>query len=119
MISFLKKYSKKFVYAFAGLWDGLYHDRSILTQVLLGCVVIFICSVLSLTKQEWMIIIVVIGFVIAMEFMNSAIEQIVDFICPTWDERAKKIKDYAAAAVLVASTTAAIIGLLVIGGKIF
>lgn len=119
MISFLKKYRNKFRFAFAGLFDGIRNDRSIQSQLFIGILVISICCFLPLTTFEWIIIILMIGIVITMEFLNSAIEQIVDFICPQYDVRAKKIKDYAAAAVLVISICAAIIGLLIIGGNVW
>lgn len=119
MISFLNKCKKKFQYAFAGLWDGMFHDQSIILQFLLAFIVLIVCACLSLTRMEWVIIIFAIGFVLALEFINSAIEEMVDMVCPQWDVRAKKIKDYAAAAVLIASLTAAFAGICVIGGKIF
>lgn len=119
MISFLKKYRDKFRYAFAGLFDGARHDRSIQNQLLIAILVVVVCCFLPLTTMEWMLIIVMIGLVITMEYLNSAIEQIVDVICPTYDIRAKKIKDYAAAAVLVISICAAIVGIFIIGGNLW
>ena len=37
---------------------------------------------------------------LAVELLNSAIEEIVDFVSPEWREFAKRAKDYAGAAVL-------------------
>lgn len=117
MISFLKKYINKFRYAFAGLFDGICKDSSILLQCCIGLIVIVVCFFLSLEIWEWVVILMAIGSVIALEFINSAIETVVDMVSPKYSEGAKKAKDYAAAAVLVMSMIAAIAGILIIGGK--
>lgn len=119
MISFLKKYVNKFRYAFAGLFHGICHDHSILLQCLIGTSVVIAFFFLELSKEEWMIVVLLIAVIIALEFLNSAIETIVDFISPEYNEKAKIIKDYAAAAVLVVSLAALVIALLIIKGKLF
>lgn len=117
MISFLKKYINKFRWAFAGLFHGITHDKSIFLQCLLGFGVVVVFLFLHLTMMEWCIVVLLIGSVITLEFINSAIETIVDFVSPQYHEKAKIIKDYAAAAVLVMSLAAAIIALLILKGK--
>lgn len=118
MILFLKKYVNKFKYAFAGLFDGILHDRSILLQCVIGFFVVFVCSLLQLEIWEWIVIILFIGAVVSLEFINSALETITDKISPEYSVEAKKIKDYAAAAVLVMSIAAAVSGIFIIGNKI-
>lgn len=117
MILFLKKYINKFKYAFAGLLDGITHDRSILLQSLIGIIVIIVCSALHLQIWEWIVIVAFVGAVIALEFVNSALETITDKISPEYSKEAKKIKDYAAAAVLIMSIAAAVAGILIISNK--
>ena len=118
MKSFLKKYIHKFQYAFAGLFDGIAKDASIRLQVVLGLGVIVVRLFLPLNVIEWSILLLLIGIIIALEFINSSLETIVDMVSPHYSEGAKKAKDYAAAAVLVMSMIAALIGLGIIGGKI-
>ena len=118
MVSFLKKYVRKFHYAFQGLFHGITHDKSILLQCLLGASVIADFAFLDLSIMEWSIVVLLIGIIITLEFINSAIETIVDFISPQYSEQAKIIKDYAAAAVLVMSIAAAVIALLILKGKL-
>lgn len=119
MISFLKRYLRKFSFAFAGLFHGICHDNSILLQCIIGCIVLIGCLFFHLSQWEWSLIIIAIALVIALEFVNSAIETLVDMVCPEYHESAKKIKDYAAAAVLIVSIAAAMIGILIIGGKLW
>lgn len=119
MISFLKKHLVKFKYAFAGLLHGLFRDKSIALQALIGICVLIVCLFLSLSIVEWICICIMILLVLAVEFINSAIEHIVDFISPQYHKQAKIIKDYAAAAVLLISMIAALVGLYIIGGHLF
>lgn len=118
MKSLRNKYMHKFRYAFAGLIHGVLHDHSIALQSVIGAVVLLLCVVLHLTVMEWCAVWIVIGAVIALEFVNSALETIVDMVSPQYSEQAKKAKDYAAAAVLVMSIAAAVVGCIIIGGKL-
>ena len=119
MKSFLKKYINKFYYAWCGLIDGMLHDDSIRLQIIIAFAVIIVCMFLSLSAWEWVLILAMILLVCAMEWMNSALEELCDAMFPTYDKRAKKIKDYAATAVLLVSLLAAVVGIYVIGGKLW
>lgn len=119
MKSFLKRIIAKFQYAFQGLGHGLFHDRSIRTQAIIAAFVLALCAFLPLYIYEWVIILSVILLVIAAEFINSAAEALCDKLYPHYHKQAKMIKDYAAAAVLLISMLAAIVGIYVIGGKLF
>ncbi|CAH0992590.1 Undecaprenol kinase [Sinobacterium norvegicum] len=67
----------------------------------------------SLTVGEWMMITFSIGFVMTLEAVNTAIEFLADRVTKEHDEQIKKVKDVAAAAVLLASITAVIQGALI------
>jgi len=54
-----------------------------------------------------------IGFVFALELMNSAIENLTDFVSPHKNKNVKKIKDLSAVGVLVASFAALVVGIIV------
>ena len=74
--------------------------------------------VLELTIIEWIAIVFAIGFVFTAEIINTSIENIADFISPSKHENIKKIKDLAAAGVLVSAMTSLIVGLVVFLPKI-
>lgn len=116
MKSFRKKVVYKFLYAFQGLFHGILHDRSIQIQACIACLVVLFGLILSLNAFEWLVVITMILMVLAAEFVNSAIEEICDALYPNYDQRAKKIKDYAAAFVLLISIMAGIIGVYILGG---
>ena len=54
-----------------------------------------------------------------MEFINSAIEETVNYISLQRHPMAKKIKDLAAGAVLMMSICALCVAIIIIGGKVF
>jgi undecaprenol kinase/diacylglycerol kinase (ATP) len=67
----------------------------------------------NISSNEWIAIIFSIGLVLSLEIINSSIENIADFISPERHEKIKKVKDLSAAAVLISSVTALIIGLII------
>jgi diacylglycerol kinase len=82
-----------------------------------------VCSViagilLKVSLNEWIALVFAIGFVITLEIVNSAIENIADFISPGKDDMIKKVKDLSAAGVLVSAITALVIGLIVFVPKL-
>jgi len=104
---------KSFVYAFNGLKILIKEEHNSRIHFFATIVVLIASIVLKISLFEWIAIIFAIGFVISLEVVNSAIENIADFISPEKDEKIKKIKDLAAAAVLISAITAFIIGLIV------
>ena len=59
------------------------------------------------------LIIIAIALVIITEMLNTAIEFLTDLVSPNFHPLAKKTKDVAAGAVLVAAIIAVILGLMV------
>lgn len=109
---------KSFGYAFDGLkvlFKVEHNARIHLFAAILVCLSGFLFDV---SKWEWLVIIIIIGLVFMMEIVNSAIERIANFISPERNEEIKKIKDLAAAAVLVIAISAAIVGFIIFLPKI-
>ncbi|MEK7760172.1 MAG: diacylglycerol kinase family protein [Nitrospirota bacterium] len=59
------------------------------------------------------------GVVISLELLNTAIEKMLDLLHPARHDSVKFIKDVSAAAVLVFSFTAVIIGLIIFSRHLF
>ena len=70
---------------------------------------------LGLSALEWALIVLSIGGVWMAEFVNTALEAVVDLASPDIHPLAQVGKDVAAAAVLVGAGTAVIVGLLILG----
>jgi len=72
----------------------------------------------DIDRIEWMIILLASGAVIAAEAMNTAIEGTIDIVHPHHGEKAGKIKDIAAGAVLIVTCAAIAAGVIVFYPKV-
>jgi diacylglycerol kinase (ATP) len=72
----------------------------------------------EIDRIEWMIILLASGAVIAAEAMNTAIEGTIDIVHPHHGEKAGRIKDIAAGAVLIVTCAAIAMGIIVFFPKI-
>ncbi len=73
---------------------------------------------LDISAMEWVAVVVLIGLVLAMEAVNSAVEALCDKVSPQHDPLIEKSKDLAAAAVLLVAIAAFVCGLLIFLPKI-
>ena len=110
--------SKKFsILSFKYAWDGLVaalkEEPNLKFHFLAGFLVILISLFLNISKYYWLIIIILIGFVIAVELTNTAIEAVVDTFTDKEHPGAKLAKDISAGAVLVSALTATIVGIII------
>lgn len=104
---------KKFQDAFHGLRFSWTHRSIVIQFVLAGC--IFAAGLmLQFTQGEWLAVIAMCALVIAAEIFNTCIEMICDKICPDMDETIGKIKDLAAAGVLVCALFALLSALIIV-----
>lgn len=102
-----------FKYAGEGILAAIKEEPNLIIHLVIGLLVLIFGAILGVKLWEWVALILVIGFVLVIEFTNTAIEAVVDSFTSDTHPGAKKAKDIAAGAVLVASITAAIIGLLI------
>ena len=109
---------KIFTYASNGLKVLFQEEHNSRIHLFATVCVIVAGVLLKLSILEWVAVAFAVGLVFSGEIFNSAIEDLADVVCPERDERIKKVKDLAAAAVLVNALTAAVIGLLVFVPKI-
>jgi diacylglycerol kinase len=108
-----------FKYAFQGLGHVLKAEHNFLIHLAAAIAVIALGVLLHINKAEWLIIILCIGMVLITEILNTAIEWLVDMVSPQRNEKAGKIKDIAAASVLIAALVALAAGIVVFVPYIF
>jgi diacylglycerol kinase len=105
---------KSFSYAFKGIASALKQRN--MKIIFISAILTIIAGVfLKVSSRDWPILLICIGLVISLEMMNCAIEGIVDLIHPQFGEKAGRIKDIAAGAVLVSSIISFIIGIIILG----
>ena len=114
-----KNLVESFFHAFEGVSIGLQRERNLRIHFSLVPVVCAIAYLLKVDVNAWLALILSMAFVIAAEFLNTAIEHLVDITTNgQYHLSAKYAKDTAAAAVLFASGTAVLVGLVVFGPKL-
>jgi len=119
MIEFIKSRTKAFGYAFAGWWYVIRTQRNAWIHALISIAVLVVGLWVQLPLQGWAFIIIAFAFVWIAEFLNTALEAVVDLATQDNHPLARVGKDVGAAAVLIAALTAIIIGLFVLGPPLF
>jgi len=109
----MKRVKDKFYPAFSGVVDLIKTESSVRIQLILGIGAVGVGYLLKFSYGEMLVVGILAFVVISMECCNTVIEWLVDAMYPEYNENAKRIKDGAAAMVLVAS-----IGSMIIGGYI-
>ena len=115
MIDFIQTRIHSFRYAFAGWWYVLRTQRNAWVHAVASTLVGLLAFWLRLNLQEWAILILTIAMVWTAEFINTALEAIVDLASPQHHPLAKVGKDVGAAAVLIAALASVLVGLLILG----
>ena len=82
---------------------------------MISLIVLFIGLWLHIKPVEWALIVLAVAIVWTAEFINTALEAVVDLASPQHHPLARVGKDVGAAAVLIASLASILIGLLVLG----
>lgn len=118
-MSTIKKRISSFKFAFNGFKILFKEEFNAKIHLASAIIVLILGFLLDIDRYEWCAILVVIGMVISAELINTAIEYLADFVSPEKRNVIKKVKDLAAAAVLVAAIVALIIGAVIFGPKIF
>ncbi len=101
-----------FDYAFQGILYATRTQRNMRIHLIAAALAIFATLYLRLERSYVAIVVLCIALVIAMELINTAVEAVVDLMTVAHHPLAKIAKDAAAAAVLVVSMAAIIVGYL-------
>ena len=118
MSNFLKKRVLSFKYAFQGAATLFRETPNAIVHLIMAILAILLGLFFSISATEWLAIIIVIGLVLALEAVNTSIETLADVITKERNKSIKKVKDLAAASVLLASIAALIVGVLIFLPKI-
>lgn len=108
-----------FNHAFRGLFQLLRTERNFKIQLVLFFLSIALGFILGISANDWLTLILISALVLSLEIINSAIEKTCDLVTTETSNQIKKIKDASAAAVLVASLFAIVIGAIVFYPYVF
>ena len=108
-----------FGHAFHGLWYVIRTQRNAWIHAVITMLVLLAALWLHLPLRDWAVLFLTIALVWTAEFINSALEAVVDLASPQVHPLAKVGKDVGAAAVMIASLAAILVGLLVLGPPLY
>jgi len=104
---------KSFGYAFKGFATAVREQRNLKIHL---CVALFVVAFgfwLNISGMDWCIILIMVGLVISAELFNTSLESLIDLVTKERHPLAGKVKDIAAAAVLILSVISVIVGVIV------
>lgn len=107
---------KAFRYAIHGWWFVIRTQRNAWIHMIVSVIAIVMSLLLRISAYGWALILVAIALVWIAEFLNTALEAVVDLASNNQHHELARVgKDVGAAAVLIAAITSILIGLLVLG----
>ena len=114
-MEFLRSRLRAFRYAFAGWWFVIRTQRNAWIHAVISLMAISLAIWLKIDAQDWAVLILTITIVWTAEFLNTALEAVVDLASPQHHPLARVGKDVGAAAVMIAAASSVVIGLLIFG----
>lgn len=109
---------KSFRFALAGLRTLFREEHNARIHVIAAAIAIALGFVLKISATEWIFLISAICLVFICELINTSIEALADFVSPQKHPQIKKVKDLAAAAVLIGTVAALTTGTIIFLPKI-
>ncbi|MDO5132411.1 MAG: diacylglycerol kinase family protein [Eubacteriales bacterium] len=103
---------ESFRHAFDGILIGI-TERNMKIHCLAALLVVFFGLFLHISAMEWCVCLALFGLVMGLELVNTAVEAVVDLVTQEYQPLAKRAKDTAAGAVLIAAIMAAAAGLII------
>jgi diacylglycerol kinase len=112
---FFTSRANSFGHAFHGWWYVISTQRNAWIHAVISTLVLVVAFWLHLPLRDWAVLFLTIALVWTAEFINTALEAVVDLASPQQHPLAKVGKDVGAAAVLIASLASILVGLLILG----
>jgi diacylglycerol kinase len=107
---------RAFRHAFSGWWFVIRTQRNAWIHMLVSIAVILMSIFLQINATSWALILLAIALVWIAEFLNTALEAVVDLASNHQQHNLARVgKDVGAAAVLIAAFISILIGLLILG----
>lgn len=109
----LKKRALSFRYALRGIFILVRSEHNAWIHMVMTILVIAGACFFSVSKLDWIFLILAMGLVWIAEALNTAIEVLCNRVSQEHDRLIQKTKDVAAGGVFIAAITAACIGIFV------
>lgn len=109
-----KRFFRSFIFAWSGIIQTFKTERNFQIHVSISFIMLIVGMVLGFKTFEWVLLLFLLGGMLSLELINTALEHVVDLITPDYHPLAKAAKDAAAGAVLVYAFLSVIIGVIII-----
>lgn len=106
---------RRFTRAFRGIGFAIRTESNFRVHVSAAVIVFGLAVWLGLPATHFALLALTVGAVFATELLNTAVENAVDLASPDRHELAKRAKDTAAGAVLMAAFASVIVGVCILG----
>lgn len=113
-ISEWRRFRKSFKFAWSGIIQTFKTERNFQIHISISIIMIMIGFFLPFTVFEWIVVLFLIGGMLSLELMNTALEHVVDLVTEDIKPLAKAAKDAAAGAVFVYAILSVIIALILL-----
>ena len=114
----VRRLSRSFKSAIEGIVATYKKEQNIKIHTFITLIVVVFGILFKISYFEWLVCLVLVGFVMMAEFFNTAIEYVVDLASPNIHPLAKGAKDTASAGVLMMAIISAVVGSIIFVPKI-
>lgn len=114
----IPRFLKSARYAVNGLFYAMRTERNV--QIWFGVMVstLLLAFWLKVDRNEFLFIFIAMMVIGVSEYLNTAIEKLSDRVTTDYDEQIKHVKDIAAGATFLASTSASIVSFIILLPKL-
>jgi diacylglycerol kinase (ATP) len=110
---------RSFKNAFSGLTSLLKFEHNARIHLFVLVMAVAAGIFLKISAIDWIAIVFASGLVFISECFNTAVENLSDVVNPEQNEKIKRVKDMAAAGVLISAFVSAIIGIIIFFPEIY
>lgn len=114
----MKKLIRSFGYAFKGVAYATTSQLNFRIHLVATVLATIAGILLHISPGEWQWVMLCVTIVLVTEIFNTMVETLVDLVSPGFNEKAGRVKDMAAGAVVIAATFALATGLIIFLPKI-
>jgi diacylglycerol kinase (ATP) len=106
----VRSLTRSFINAFKGVSYCIRNERNMRIHLTIAVYVLVFSLFYNLTALEYAVLFIIIGLVLAVEAVNTAVEAIVNLHIECYNKLARVAKDVAAGAVLICAISAVAVG---------
>lgn len=115
----MKRLRRSFGFAIEGVAYVWRTQPNMKIHCVMGTIAVILGFLLRISEPEWLALALVIGFVLILEVVNTAVETLVDLYTDEYSELAKHSKDTAAGAVMLMAGVSVVVGCIIFIPKIW